>query len=65
MANATTLKNAHSKFVDNLKSQKRASATVIAYRKDIEQLIDSLEKLGKLVVTDVVTDSSGVRRQVN
>jgi len=56
MANTTTLKNAHSKFVDHLKSQKRASATVIAYRKDIEQLVDSLEKLGKLVVTDVTTD---------
>jgi len=56
MANTTTLRNAHSKFVDYLKSQKRASATVIAYRKDIEQLIDFLEKLGKLTATDVVTD---------
>jgi len=41
-----TLTNAHNKFVDFLKTQKRASATVIAYRKDIEQLVSYLEERG-------------------
>ncbi|MCX6783647.1 MAG: tyrosine-type recombinase/integrase [candidate division WWE3 bacterium] len=55
MANTTTLRNAHIKFVENLRSQKRASATVIAYRKDIEQVITHLEKLAKLTASDVET----------
>mgnify|MGYP001615953988 CR=1 FL=1 len=37
-----TLSDAHQKFLDFLKSHKRASATIVAYGKDIAQLVDFL-----------------------
>ena len=40
------LKTAHKQFVDHLESLDRSPSTVIAYKKDIEQLIDHLYKLG-------------------
>lgn len=40
------LEEAHKKFVDHLKEKGRARSTVIAYAKDIEQLIDHLFKEG-------------------
>ena len=42
-----TLKDAHKQFIDNLKDKSRASATILAYGKDIDQLVDYLEKVGK------------------
>ena len=56
MASNQTLKTAHGKFIDFLKGQKRASATVIAYKKDIEQLISHLENKGKSGLGEAVTE---------
>jgi integrase/recombinase XerD len=41
---STTLRDAHGQFVDSLKQAAKAHATVIAYSKDIEQLIDYVER---------------------
>ena len=49
------VREAHSKFVDHLKSQGRSSATVLAYGKDIEQLADFLENLKKHQVHEIAT----------
>lgn len=49
------LKEAHKKFVNELKSQKRSSATVLAYGKDIDQLTDFLKDLRKSRVHEVAT----------
>lgn len=38
------LKEAHTKFIDYLKNQNRANATIIAYSKDIEQIIEHFNK---------------------
>lgn len=50
------LKEAHNKFIGHLKGQKRASATILAYGKDIEQLIEFLEDLNKTHVHNVTAD---------
>jgi len=48
------LDEAHKEFIDHLKGKKRASATVLAYGKDIEQLIKYLaEELKKAHVHEV------------
>lgn len=47
MSNTLTLFEAHNKFVEFLKGKKRASATILAYGKDIDQLVDYLKKAGK------------------
>src|SRR3989344_7874927 len=41
------LSEAHKEFIDHLKGKKRASATVLAHGKDIEQLVQFLEELQK------------------
>src|SRR3989344_2154595 len=38
---------AHQQFIANLKGKSRATATILAYGKDIAQLIDHLKKAGK------------------
>ena len=43
----TTLKEAHAQFIAHLKERARASTTILAYGKDIEQLVSHLENLGK------------------
>src|SRR3989338_7757954 len=50
------LREAHKEFIDNLKSKKRASATVLAYGKDIEQLVGFLEDLQKANVHEATAD---------
>ena len=47
------LEVAHKNFVDSLKSQNKSSSTVVAYKKDIEQLIEHLAKEGVELVTEV------------
>lgn len=42
-----SLKDAHQQFVGHLKGRNRAAATILAYGKDIEQLISFLGALGK------------------
>ncbi|MBI3887730.1 tyrosine-type recombinase/integrase, partial [Candidatus Microgenomates bacterium] len=43
-------------FVSFLRSAHKATATVIAYKKDIAQLLDYLKKAGKSNLKDVTTD---------
>lgn len=52
----TTLTDAHSLFVENLKSSGKANATIIAYSKDIEQLTDYVGKNGKLHIDEVASN---------
>ena len=42
-----TLNDAHQQFIGHLKGKSRSSATILAYGKDIEQLIDYLKGLGR------------------
>lgn len=49
------LKKAHNNFVDHLKELGRAPATIVAYEKDIEQLVDHLYKLGLSQTNEVET----------
>lgn len=53
MANDLRLRDAHGKFQDFLKSKNRASATILAYGKDIEQLIEFLEAVQKSNIDEV------------
>ena len=47
------LREAHKQFVDHLKERKRSSATILAYGKDIEQLVSFLEDLKKTEAHEV------------
>jgi site-specific recombinase XerD len=49
------LKTAHFDFVADLRSKNRAYATILAYGKDIEQLVDFLRKKGKKTVEEIET----------
>lgn len=46
---------AHKNFIDHLKDQDRSHSTVIAYKKDIEQLIEHLFKAGVNLVNEIET----------
>lgn len=48
-----TLASAHSQFIKYLSEQKRAHATILAYSKDIEQLMDFLQKNGKSSIATI------------
>ncbi|OGH27440.1 MAG: hypothetical protein A3C27_03975 [Candidatus Levybacteria bacterium RIFCSPHIGHO2_02_FULL_39_36] len=50
------LQEAHKEFIEHLKGRKRASATILAYGKDIEQLIEFLQELQKAHVHEVTAD---------
>ncbi|RJQ28104.1 hypothetical protein C4577_00115 [Candidatus Parcubacteria bacterium] len=56
MNNLTRLKDAHKSFNGFLKSKNRASATILAYGKDIDQLIGFLEDLKKHHIHEVTSD---------
>src|SRR3989338_8010405 len=47
------LKEAHLKFIEHLKDKNRSNSTVLAYGKDIDQLVEFLEELRRARVTDV------------
>lgn len=53
MAEQVHLRDAHRKFQDFLKSKNKASATILAYGKDIDQLISFLEELEKQHIHEV------------
>ena len=53
---AITLKDAHTQFTEYLESRKRARATIVAYGKDIEQVILFLGNMGKKSITDITRD---------
>ena len=48
--------DAHKKFEQSLRQSGKANATVIAYSKDIEQLIEFMSDKGKTLVAEVTTD---------
>lgn len=52
----TTLLDAQVHFTENLKKAGKAHATVIAYAKDVEQLIDFVTKKGKNNTDEVISD---------
>lgn len=47
---------AHTSFLDFLKSQKRAHATILAYGKDIDQLVSYLTKNSKKTIDEVTKE---------
>lgn len=51
-----SLKDAHQQFIGHLKGKSRASATILAYGKDIDQLVNYLQKLEKTDPTTVNTE---------
>lgn len=51
-----SLKDAHQQFVGHLKGRSRAAATILAYGKDIEQLINFLISVGKENADDIKTE---------
>lgn len=51
-----TLRDAHQQFIGHLKGKSRASATILAYGKDIDQLVGYLESVGKAKSTEVSLD---------
>ena len=51
-----SLQDAQQQFIDHLKGKSRASATILAYGKDIAQLVDYLKSLGKTDPTEVTTE---------
>lgn len=53
MAQPVHLRDAHQKFQDFLKSKNKASATILAYGKDIDQLISFLEEMKKQHIHEV------------
>jgi len=50
------LDQAHKEFVNYLKSEKRASATILAYGKDIEQLVEFLVGLNRITADQVIDE---------
>jgi len=44
---------AHKNFIQQLEDQGRSKSTLIAYGKDIEQLVDHLQKKGINLITDI------------
>src|SRR3989344_2359178 len=50
-----TLRDAHREFIEHLRGKSRASATILAYGKDIEQLVVFLEGAGKAEPNQVET----------
>lgn len=50
-----SLRDAHQQFIGHLKGKSRASATILAYGKDIEQLVDHLQSQDKTEPTAIET----------
>ncbi len=50
------LKQAHQEFIQQLKKKGRASATILAYGKDIDQLIEFLRDMQKLHVHEITKE---------
>ena len=50
------LKTAHSQFVEHLGSRRRAHATIVAYSKDIEQLVAFLMTMGKKDIESIARE---------
>lgn len=53
MTSTLDIKSAHAQFLDHLNSRRRAQATIVAYGKDIEQLVTFLSSLNKKSVSEI------------
>ncbi len=53
---SVTLKDSHIQFTQYLESRKRARATIVAYGKDIEQVISFLGNMGKKSIDEISRD---------
>lgn len=51
-----SLAEAHKKFIEHLRTKNRAQATVLAYGKDIDQLVEFLEELERAHVAQVTKE---------
>jgi site-specific recombinase XerD len=51
-----TINEAHQKFLDFLRSKKRASATIVAYGKDINQVLTFAQHLGKTEIDQITQE---------
>lgn len=51
-----SLSDAHQQFIGHLKGRSRASATILAYGKDIDQLVEYLKAQGKKEPIEVTTE---------
>lgn len=51
-----TLRDAHQQFIGHLQDKSRASATILAYGKDIDQLVTHLERLNKTEPVEVTIE---------
>ncbi|HCM37156.1 MAG: Tyrosine recombinase XerC [Candidatus Gottesmanbacteria bacterium GW2011_GWB1_43_11] len=56
MASNLDLIQAHTQFVEFLTSRKRARATIVAYGKDIDQLVAFLRDMGKKEIVEITRD---------
>jgi site-specific recombinase XerD len=56
MADSIDLTSAQTQFVEFLQARKRARATIVAYGKDIDQLISFLKNEGKSIVVQVARE---------
>ncbi len=52
----TSLRQAHQQFIDHLKTRSRSSATILAYGKDIDQLVEHLGSLSKEDPTQIILE---------
>lgn len=50
------LKKAHQEFIDHLRERNRAHATILAYGKDIDQLIEFLGELERAHIAEITKD---------
>ncbi len=50
------LREAHQKFIEHLREKNRSQSTVLAYGKDIDQLIEFLEELEKAHIAEITKD---------
>ncbi|MFH0750182.1 MAG: tyrosine-type recombinase/integrase [Candidatus Gottesmanbacteria bacterium] len=53
---STDLKSTNAQFVDYLTSRKRARATIVAYKKDIDQMLTFFQAAEKKSITDITAD---------
>jgi integrase/recombinase XerD len=51
-----SLRKAHQEFIDNLRKKNRAQATVLAYGKDIDQLVEFLQELERANIAEIGKD---------
>lgn len=51
-----SLKKAHQEFINHLKERNRARATILAYGKDINQLIEFLQELERAHITEIAKE---------